>query len=479
MTTRAVFFATLATVMKTIIPVLAVMAGLYAANADSAPDYVAHEWGTFTSIQGSDGVPLRWNPFESTDLPGFVFDRTKPSRGALPREAAVALLLTAGKDARAWYQRMETPVIYFHSRDSFAVDVHVQFPGGLLTEWYPQVTSYGPGPVMKALANQEQSHLRWEHVRVLSAKDSRDPVLAGALLAEPKPSHYYPARETRANLVESTRTFVEEPAPQRDRMLFYRGAGDFDTPLRAGTEKQGYVELRNHGEEPLGPLIIVRVDHRGMRFAPVNQVSPGGEVSVPLANLGPEAAEQDARKGAHAFLRGALVNAGLYEDEAAAMLATWQDAWLEEPGLRVLYLLPRAWTDRILPLDLTPAPQELVRVMVGRADVFTPEIELAVADGIRQFSRGEVISAVASLRALKLGRFVEPAIRRVGYDLEFERQWVLATEPDLDRESAWQQMLQRLIQQLRAEPEPVQAAAPSGSGEPAFARRVDHLAAGR
>src|SRR5690606_37313233 len=99
MTTRAVLPATLTDVMKPFIAALAVVAGLSAANATSAPDYVAHEWGTFTSIQGSDGVPLRWHPFESTDLPKFVFDRTKPSHGTLPQDAALTLLLTASKDA--------------------------------------------------------------------------------------------------------------------------------------------------------------------------------------------------------------------------------------------------------------------------------------------------------------------------------------------------------------------------------------------
>src|SRR5213593_2098041 len=35
---------------------------------------VVHEWGTFTSIAGKDGVALEWRPLNgSTDLPKFVY----------------------------------------------------------------------------------------------------------------------------------------------------------------------------------------------------------------------------------------------------------------------------------------------------------------------------------------------------------------------------------------------------------------------
>ena len=34
--------------------------------------FVAHEWGTFTSFSGSDGVPVSFMP-NNEDLPGFVY----------------------------------------------------------------------------------------------------------------------------------------------------------------------------------------------------------------------------------------------------------------------------------------------------------------------------------------------------------------------------------------------------------------------
>src|SRR5687768_4370340 len=73
--------------------------------------------------------------------------------------------------------------------------------------------------------------------------------------------------------------------------------------------------------------------------------------------------------GTFTSVQEALVSEGLYEREATAMVKTWEDSWFGEQGLRVLYVLPRAWTDRTLPLSIEPKPKEIVRVMVGRAEM--------------------------------------------------------------------------------------------------------------
>ena len=60
----------------------------FAAAADSG--YVAHEWGTFTSVQGADGVQMAWNPLKISELPKFVYDRNRrPGRapGAVDRKS--------------------------------------------------------------------------------------------------------------------------------------------------------------------------------------------------------------------------------------------------------------------------------------------------------------------------------------------------------------------------------------------------------
>ena len=107
-----------------------------------------------------------------------------------------------------------------------------------------------------------------------------------------------------------------------------------------------------------------------------------------------------------------LVKAGLYQREANAMVKTWSDSWFQEDGVRVLYVLPRAWTDRTLPLTLDPAPRDLVRVMVGRAEIITPAALQQLTDAIRKATDGDSQARQAAVDQLrKLGRFGEPALQ--------------------------------------------------------------------
>ena len=73
--------------------------------ASPAPDrLVAHEWGTFTSFSGSNGIPARFTP-NNEDLPHFVYHQDAPysKSGRLNLNGLIS---------------METPVVYLRgSRD--------------------------------------------------------------------------------------------------------------------------------------------------------------------------------------------------------------------------------------------------------------------------------------------------------------------------------------------------------------------------
>ena len=62
-------FAGYVAVVKMCLLFLALMVG----RAQSAPDYVLHEWGTFTTVSGSDGGLLPGLQREEEALPPFVF----------------------------------------------------------------------------------------------------------------------------------------------------------------------------------------------------------------------------------------------------------------------------------------------------------------------------------------------------------------------------------------------------------------------
>ena len=60
-----------------------------------------------------------------------------------------------------------------------------------------------------------------------------------------------------------------------------------------------------------------------------------------------------------AALRAAVVKAGLFEREAAAMVASWRTYWFDEEGTRVLYIMPRAEVNRVL------SPNSSARIVVA------------------------------------------------------------------------------------------------------------------
>src|SRR5262249_4091564 len=90
---------------------------------------VVHEWGTDTSVVGSDGSLQRGLHHEEEDLPGFVYDRIKG--GAFEGSPSVEI-------------KMETPVTYFYSAKPLAAQVKVGFPRGILTQWYPAAQASSP-----------------------------------------------------------------------------------------------------------------------------------------------------------------------------------------------------------------------------------------------------------------------------------------------------------------------------------------------
>ena len=105
------------------------------------------------------------------------------------------------------------------------------------------------------------------------------------------------------------------------------------------------------------------------------------------------------------------VHDGLFADEATAMVETWSRSWFTTEGARVMVLVPRPLTDAILPLDVHPVPDELVRVLVGRLEYIPPEVEESVLSDLRALE--DDTSRDAALRRLAAhDRFLEPHLHR-------------------------------------------------------------------
>ena len=336
---------------------------------------VVHEWGTFTSIAGKDGVALEWRPLNgSTDLPKFVHTIQEGDGGL--RHRAI------GKDDLTARVRMETPVLYFYSGVETDVSVKVDFPNGKITEWYPQARSVAAG-------------IDWGKLKVMPGAAVNYPV-------ESAESHYYPARETDAAPVQVCGT-RGKPA-QEEKFLFYRGVGTFDLPLSVKLEGEQVV-LKNTSHDEIAHLIIF--ENRGGKIGYSLYDGFTGEMrrARPALDKNIDALLAD--------LKGILVSSGLYEKEAQAMIKTWRNDWFNE-GTRVFYVLPRRTTDAILPITIDPKPAELTRVLVGRAEVITPEMERSVQQQIsllRDSSPEARETAMQEIR--KYGRFSEPILKRL------------------------------------------------------------------
>ena len=332
---------------------------------------IVHEWGTFTSVAGEDGVALDWRPLAATnDLPHFIHDLA--DAGGFRHDCAKCDL--TGKI------RMETPVLYFYTDRQTDVTVRVDFPKGTITEWYPRARTVGPS-------------IDWGRIAVL-------PHATADLPMEAAPNRYYAARETDAALVRVCNT--NGRPTEFEKFLFYRGVGGFEPPVSVKLDGN-HLELAGLG----GIAQVVVFENHGGKVG-FRIVTPDADTTtIERPVLG------DSLATLLATMQQTLVSQGLDETEAKAMLETWRDSWFED-GLRVFYILPRPMTDSVLPITVDPQPTQLVRVLVGRIEVTTPEMVNAMRTELNHLEDASPTVRAAARTALRQsGRFAEAVLKQL------------------------------------------------------------------
>jgi hypothetical protein len=342
----------------------ALLPRIFRAQSSSGPDpyLTAHEWGTFTSIAGKDGHAVEWLPLTgSTDLPSFV-------------EHFSGATLKAGLLGTV---RMETPVLYFYTNRETMVSVHVSFSKGLITEWYPRASHVYPiAAVAPKYANFSDWSLYQKHPDGSIDWDSVElqPRNFAEFPSENRANHYYAARQTASTPLQ----IKTSNGIQTEKFLFYRGVSTFAVPLSVTIHSDGSLLAENLGDPPIPAMLLFerRGDKLGFRMA---------QPSTSNATLDPPELSADMNSLKRAVV-DILVAQGLYQDEAQAMFETWRDSWFEE-GSRLLYIVPRAFVDSILPLNIQPAPAQTVRVFVGRLELVTPATQRAIEQAMESHDR--------------------------------------------------------------------------------------------
>ncbi len=359
--------------MRAFLLLLLLVAAPVAAGED--PGYVLHEWGTFTTLADSDGVIVSGIHYDEEALPKFVYRRSALANDSYPLNL-----------------KMETPVIYIYSDRPRDLQVVVQFPKGLMTEWYPVVSGLMPAP---AAPQDTGAHglLCWR-LKVLQPNKGLD--LAPRVAPDAQWIH---ARRVDANMLR-----VEGPDKrvEHERFLFYRGLGNFKLPTRVSMA-EGAIVFHNGSKKDIRTPYFVHVKN-GRIYAKMGEgVAPGASSRTPFRL--PETTVDKAMK----VVETQLLNTGLYDKEARAMVNTWRKSYFETEGLRALYLMTQDQVDAVLPLSVNPKPREIVRVLLTRLDLLTPEQE-------REAKRCVVEKVSPEEARERLGRFAKPIMRHFSED---------------------------------------------------------------
>lgn len=391
---------------RRILPLLLLLAAATAQQQEPPPaHYTAHEWGTFTSMVGTDGGVLDGLHHEEEALPPFVHDLLKVDSWGTTRDKLPASRVT---------QKMETPVIYFYSDEPQQVAVRVWFGKGLMTQFYPLPSTIFPElPDARSqrvdMSKVEGSMLTWD-IDVIPRSQKAPEGIPKVGAEEP----WGFARQTQSCWVR-TRPEPGSPAkPEAEHYLFYRGLGRWQPQVTLECSPAGRAVLTNGMAQAIPFAMALELGERGGRFVEGVPVAAGAEAAFALGDA-PWCAdrEQFARRVGASVLR-ALVQQGLFDDEARAMVATWSRSWFQKDGARIVYVLPREQVDAALPLSFEPRPEHLVRALVGRLEFITPAAQARVERALRDAAGADAATAKAGEAALLgLDRFLEPHLRNV------------------------------------------------------------------
>ncbi len=369
-------------------------------------EFAVHEWGVFTIFNDLKYANAN-RKAEWASLPDYFYRQFPTVR--LRWEPA------------AW----DKPIIYFYcTRPTLKVEVKVTFAEGAPVAWWPCCSS----PVDRGIARPKGGEtpvfrtLTWS--AWLGEKSPipadltwgpRSPLREDTSAPRPPKEPERPpcpwladARLKEASQVSVVGSKVQRGAPwttsqrETERFIYYDGLVPAPNGLRCVAATKDAVTVKNAGEFPIRDLFVVdrrTAESRTMAFAHVaGPIASGEERQIALATRSAVNVVAEAK----AAVQKALAAAGLSGAEAAAVLKIWDQGFFGAPGVAAFYLLPQAEYDRMLPLEIKPAPKKLVRVGIALHPQFAiePELTRQVEGWIKQLGDADAAKRAAAAKEL-------------------------------------------------------------------------------
>jgi hypothetical protein len=370
-------------------------AGQQPAKTESAPatfklvplgkdDLVVHEWGVFTVL--NDAKYANANRKEEWgSLPKFFYRQ-------FPEERLRWM-------PSAW----DKPIVYFYAKPpSLHLRVKVTFKDGAPVVWWPAASEpvdNWPGAQIKDKSRPFRT-LTWDAwvgevaPRLVRGEGFNQPQGPKQLEDFPLPAHCW---LEQARLPSASRvTVIGNDLDKRgmpgmldrletERFLYYDGLVPAPDYLHCEQVDDTTVTLRNLAKFDLTRLFVVdRRDKERVGFEVVDSVKqtlPAGtakKLELKAVDDWPAVGKQQIRQ--------ALLDAGLFEPEADSLLTIWHKGFLEADGITAFHLLPASEYERMLPLEIQPAPAAKP-VRVGIALHPHLEIEPVLAERVAALIR--------------------------------------------------------------------------------------------
>ena len=295
------------------------------------PALIVHEWGVWVRGLTARGRQVVGGPAELVaGLPAFVL---RLDRQYVPK-----------RQDHSW----DKPVLHFYGAEGLRVRVRVGTPLGRPVAYWPRPTlieqtrAMSDGRRMMMYSLTDVVALEWSGVlgRAVPAR----------LPAVP-PGHWWERVRRVPSLYVRGRDGGE-------RFLFYEATATREPTVTAELRADAMTLRNAHGRHSSAVLVIAN-DGQSRWAARLASVPAKGEATLARAGL---SAKDGAEAALLALCRAQWTQAGLTEQEAEAIVATWQPDLLRTIGVLVISRMPRDVYDAMFPLAVHPTPKEVVRV---------------------------------------------------------------------------------------------------------------------